>query len=282
MIKLENIAVYGADKFFSSWIEKMGVQELKFIKEKELKNFAQLKKMIIQKEEVSPYFIKLFELTVNYINKDCMINKTSKIWTSNNLQNINQEDLEVTEEQTLAKNLILNAVIDAEWRVTFLDIENLNMQSVRFFLKHTTPNGENSLKLFPRIGNDAVKKVIKAFDYYEEQIKRQAKENHEIGTDLFALNKEAKQEIVKREIVSYIEYLLSFQDDFIWGRRGKNVNDLLKECIISTRKRAIRSRNNLIATLTNYMTLEELENGAVENHTLDRFMLKKTIKKEEK
>lgn len=74
-----------------------------------------------------------------------------------------------------------------------------------------------------------------------------------------------------------MEYLLSFSYDFIWGKRSANANKLLEECLISRNKYAVINRDRLIETLTNYMTLEELENGVIENHTLDRFMLTKTL-----
>lgn len=282
MLKLENISVYGADNSFVSWINRMDDKELKFIKDNNLEDFSQLEKMILTGEEVPLYFIKLYELTKKYINKKHMINKEAHIYDSNNLENINERDLEVTEEETLVKNLILNAVVDDSWRVTFLDIESLNIKKLRFFLQHVTPNGKNSLELFPRIGNKTINNVIKALDFYEEQIKRQYGERHIIGSDLFTLNREAKQNIVEKEIAKYVEYLLSFSYDFIWGKRSANTNKLLEECLISRNKYAVINRDRLIETLTNYMTLEELEDGVIENHTLDRFMLKKTIEKEVK
>lgn len=52
------------------------------------------------------------------------------------LKVINERDLEVTEEETLCSNLLLNAVIDGDWRITFLDIEKLNIKNLRFFLNH--------------------------------------------------------------------------------------------------------------------------------------------------
>lgn len=54
-------------------------------------------------------------------------------------------------------------------------------------------------------------------------------------------------------------------------------NRLLEDCLTEKREININNRNRLIEIFTNYMTLEELENGAIENHTLDRFMLKKTL-----
>lgn len=279
-IKLENISVYGADTFFPSWIKSMSNEEIKFLKEKKLENFEQLEKMIVAGEKVPIYFIKLYELVKKYISKEHMVDKEPQIYRSDMLKVINERDLEVTEEETLCSNLLLNAVIDDDWRVTFLDIEKLNIKNLRFFLNHVIPNGKNSLELFPRIGTYAVDKVIKVIHYYEDQIIRQNLERHTPGINLFTLNKEEKKEIVEQELSKYVEYLLSFSYDFIWGKRSKTVSKLLEECLLSEKKNALRNKRRLIETFTNYMTLTELEEGAIENHTLDRFMLTKTIESE--
>lgn len=277
MLKLENISVYGADNYFLSYVKRMNKEELRFIKEKRLENFAQLEKMILEKEEVPFYFINLYNLIKKYIIKEHMIDKEATcIYESSNLKNINERDLEVTEEKNFVKDLILNSVIDDSWRVTYLDIENLNIRTLRFFLEHITPKGENSLVLFPRIGNKTINNVIKALEFYEKQIVRQSKESHLIGTNLFTLNKEAKQKIVEKEIFDYVEYFLSLDNDFIWGRRSANANNLLEECLRSEKRWSIINRNRLIETLSNYMTLKELESGAIENHILDRFILEKS------
>lgn len=281
MLKLDDISVYGTDNFFVSWIKRMGTEELKFIKEKKLENFGQLEVMIREGQEVPEYFKKLLELTKKYINKYHVAQKQPQICNYNTLIDIDKNDLEVTENEVFVKNFILNAIIDNGWRVTFLDIQELNIKSLRFFLSHTTPNGNMSLKLLPKIGDTAIEKIIKGLYYYEEQIKRQNLEKHEIGSNLFTLNQEAKQSIVEKELNMFVEYLLSFSFDFIWGKRSETTNRLLEGCIVSKSKNAVNNRNRLVETLTNYMTLTELENGAIENNTLDRFMLTKTMEKEE-
>lgn len=50
--------------------------------------------------------------------------------------------------------------------------------------------------------------------------------------------------------------------------------------MLSEKKNALRNKRRLIETFTNYMTLTELEEGVIENHTLDRFMLTKTVESE--
>lgn len=279
MIKLDNISVYGADNFLFPNINRMGVQELEFIKKHQLENFAQLEKMIIEKRAVPAYFIKLYELTVKYINKSRMIDRKPQIYNCSTIQNINSKDLEITEKETFVTDLILLNIIFTNYscRVTFNDLEKLNIKSLRFFLEHVIPDGKNSLKLFPRIGDDATHKVLNALYLYEEQIKRQYNAKHPEGTNLFNLNKDIKQTIVEIELAQYIEYFLSFSYDFIWGKRSATTNKQLEKCLISEEKYTINNRKRLISILTNYMTLEELENGAIENGTLDRFMLTKSL-----
>lgn len=255
----------------------MDVQELNFVKEKNLGNFSQLEKMIIEGQEVPVYFKELFNLTKKYINKRHMVTKKPQTYTRNNLGEIDEIDLEITENEILAKNLILNAVVDDSWRVTFLNIGELNIKKLRYFLGHTTPDGNMSLKLFDKIGNKALQKVIKGLCYYEDQIIRQNLEKHEVGTNLFTLNQKEKQNIVEKELNEFVEYLLSFSYDFIWGKRNETVNKLLEDCLIRRSKNAIKNKQRLVEILTNYMTLRELENNPIENHTLDRFMLTKTL-----
>lgn len=280
MIKLENVLEY--DNHLAYWSKNMSSEESKFIKDKKLKKFSQLEEIILKGEEVPNNFIKLYELVISHIGKENLKFREFLFCNNNLLDIINERDLEITEEETLVKNLILNAVLNTTWRVTFDAIEKLNIRNLRFFLNHVTPNGKNSLEVFPKIGTSALDKVVKTLSFYEEQIKRQYKERHVIGTNLFTLNQKEKQAIVVRELPKYIEYFLSTSNDFIWGKRTESNNRLLEECLNKETKISLENKKRLIETLTNYTTLEELENGAIENHTLDRFMLTKTIEKDKK
>lgn len=160
----------------------------------------------------------------------------------------------------------------------FQDIKDKNIVFLRSLLSHTTFNGENALKLLYRIGNREIKKSLIALTLYEEQVLRQAKET---DVNLFYLDKNKKRKIVYDQFEDYIKYFLNLSDEynFIWGNINKATIYHLTGCLASSGYNAVseKIKEILIETLTNYMTLEELENGAVENHTLDRFMLKKTL-----
>lgn len=169
MIKLENVLEY--DNHLAYWLKNMSSEEIKFIKDKKLEKFRQLEEIILKGEEVPNNFIKLYELVINHIGKENLKFREFLFYNNNLLDVINERDLEITEE-TLVKNLILNAILNTTWRVTFGAIEKLNIRNLRFFLNHITPNGKNSLEVFPKIGTSAIDKVVKALSYYEEQIKR--------------------------------------------------------------------------------------------------------------
>lgn len=134
--------------------------------------------------------------------------------------------------------------------------------------------------MFDRTGDKEIYKDLAALKFYEEQVIRQAILNHNSISNLFYLTEEEKRKIVETHIDDYIKYFIykSSEYNFIWGNITNTTVNLLNcsletSLIYKTNSKIIK--NKLITVLTNYMTLEELKNGAIENHTLDRFILEK-------
>lgn len=283
MLKLENIAVFRADKYFKKDIRPMLSQEKDFLKEYNIGDFGALESIINSSVEVPKYLIDLYDLTNEKLKrKSLKIEPEIYITSFPLVSGISKETIIKTEEETKCGDLILTNLTSYQGNIkAFQDIKNENITFLRYLLSHTTLNGENALKLLYRIGNREIKKALNALNLYEEQVLRQAKET---DGNLFYLDKNKKREIVYEQFEDYIEYFLSHSDEynFIWGNITKTTVALLNGCLTSRGYIAVseKIKEKLINIFTNYITLEELENGVIENHTLDRFMLTKTMEKE--
>lgn len=288
MIKLENVTIYKADRYFMKDIRLMRNEEKDFLKKYDISDFGTLENVINSSISVPEYLIDLYELAQaklkrNRLDRDPEIYITSFPLTSG----IDRETVLKTEEETKCNALILeNPITCSGFHASFRKIKKESISNVRFLLGHTSLDGENSLKLFLSIGNAKIKKMLDAIRWYEEQVVRQASGQNITGTNLFYLNESKKREIVEAQFDDFIKYFLSISDDFnfIWGNKTKTVTQLLNDCLgnyslIINPTIAKIIRRELTNIFINYMTLEELENDAIKNHTLDRFILEKSPSK---
>lgn len=286
MIKLENVTVFKADEYYSKKIRTIKIQELSFLEEYNIKTFADLETIIYSGIEVPQYLVTLYELTKKEIDSRRLAGKEPQTYkTKFPMDNdLNKYAILKTEAETKCKDLILdNPIYCHGYHITFQEIKEESIKDIRFLLNFVSPNGENALKLFQYIRNNEIKKILVALKLYEEQVIRQARGKDVSDVNLFYLDEDKKRKIVLEELDSFIEYFLQLPSNynFIWGNRTNSTIKLLNDCLenytfIPSKSVSKVIKRDLINIFTHYMTLEELERGAIENHTLDRFIFKKT------
>lgn len=290
MIKLENVAVlnvnryfYSKDPCFYSKIKLMKQEEYAFLEKYNIRNFKELEDAILKNIEVPSYFIELYKLVKveieNYSLEKPRIYRTKY----DGYLALDKESVLKTETETKCSSLLLENFLSQAYPSTlFKLIKKLSIEELRYLLLHTAPNGFNSLTMFPYINEESLKIMMKSLSFFENQLVRQTHDEDSENVNLFLLNYEEKRRIVEEELNSFLEYFLNMSDikSFVWGNKVNEGNEIFTRIVENnTRIRHLRRYLNikemLINTLTNYMTLEELENGAIENHTLDRFILEK-------
>lgn len=249
-----------------------------------------------QKSEIDNLNIKTIEDLENIISNnpdlvpnyllywyDCIKKEFAKIerkfiFASDNslfsdLSSINSEDLNATEKNTLVKDLITEGLVSDSWNVTFFPISQITIEDIRLFFQYKN-NDKFLINNVRKMGNKSIQSLINGLNFYESQILRQNKNEHLPGTDLFAMDREKKRQIVEEEIMSYIDYIEQYAELCIWGKVTKHQIDLMHRAFSSDKANDIRNRERIINTFTNYFTLLELEDGVVKKQTLDRFIIK--------
>ncbi len=175
------------------------------------------------------------------------------------------------DKTTLAQDLVLFPLLSNDYLKIIL--RRYRVDQIKFLISHYNLRGKNALVAsLDGMGYTKLPKMIKALEFYNDQIERLYKENitHN-GVNLFYLNMTTKLEMVREEMDVILEYLFSLTKDYIWGsvsdKEKLNILEALKRGNICKDKRLI----NLADIISNYVTLGELEQGITRKRTLDRF-----------
>lgn len=288
MIKLENIAIINANRYFYSKsvyfysiIRPMKKEEFAFLEKNNIRNFQELENAMGENVEVPSYFIELYKLVKNEV-ENCFLDRKPQIYCSKyeDYYTLDKDSVIRTEKEIKCNCLILENFLTQSYPTeTYKIIKKINVEELRYLLLHCSPNGFNSLTLFPYIDNKKIELLINALRLFEEQLVRQAINVDSKNINLFLLNYEEKRKIVEAELNNFLEYFLNMPNikRFVWGNRNIIGDKIMTRIIDDIEVRQHKCYEN--ETFINYMTLEELERGAIENHTLDRFILEKSPSK---
>lgn len=190
-----------------------------------------------------------------------------------NLNMISVFAREASEKNTKGNELLLSSIVFQDGRSSFNGIISLNVSEIKKLFYYQNSSSKPLILEAPRIGSKNLQAIINAINLFDEQLIRQNEEEHNFGDDLFHLNYEEKKAIVLDEISSYINYLEENAENCVWGNNNESKIRFMRESLISKSVIAIRNKERLINTFTNYTTLTELEKGVVKNKTLDRFII---------
>lgn len=153
-------------------------------------------------------------------------------------------------------------------------LEKINIYNLKYLASKITFDGKNALiKLIFGIGSKNIAEMIDNVAFYNDQLQRVFKENPETNENLFLINKDEKEKIIKENFEDIVRQLFSLGKNFIFGATYSGGPGLAKAIIKAYN---IFSKGDfspkksytyhcvacpLIELLSNYTTLEELKNG---------------------
>jgi len=191
---------------------------------------------------------------------------------------VDLRSLEITDKYTSGRNLILKSPTNI--RHTNRD-GYINMHTIgelKHMLSHVHPNLKNVLLS----GNycltrEDIPKLIKAINFYEEQVIRKAQEikkdkSIHLPRNVFEYDKDIKRQLVEEQIKEVVDYLTSSTSTYIWGKLSDAEKLRLIKSVTSKSGNQI-IRRNIVEMIANYTTLSEIEEG-LKPKTLKRFIVR--------
>lgn len=206
-------------------------------------------------------------------------NKTAENLLIYTTKGYSDDALEYTDEHTMSSQLLLDNPIFLQITDYNL-IKKLSIHELKHYLSHTNERGSNLFMVYSKNRyQNKIEYILKLISLYEEQVINQSLETAQRGINLFTFNQEKKQKIVLEVIYDVIEYFLENTEEFIWGP----LTEFQRQQLIDAKQKQSQDENsvfyNLIHIITNYTTLSELNADFIKNKTLDKFIIKKKIKK---
>lgn len=119
-----------------------------------------------------------------------------------------------------------------------------------------------------------LEKLKKSIQFYDEQIARLL-EAYGYKENLFYIDKERKDELVKNQVKEVIEYLTDTAQEYVWG----NLTDANKQRLsqlIYGKYNGNRDQDLgiFVNNISNYVVLDEAEKGLVKTKALNRFIVR--------
>lgn len=153
---------------------------------------------------------------------------------------------------------------------------NYTVDAVKHNLKLTDQWGKNIIGNIRSIGATSIPVIIDSLKMYDEQVQRQAELVKDMDCNIFTYDKKLKEEIVEDFYSDIIMYLIyNTKEKTVWGKLSDAQKELYISSAINTTKKDYTIKNSMIDMISNYTTLEELENVASgDKKVLNRFIKK--------
>lgn len=191
---------------------------------------------------------------------------------------VDLRSLEITDKYTSGRNLIIKSPTNIRHTNRDAYVNMHTVGELKHMLSHVHPNLRNVLLY----GNYCLKRedipnIIKAINFYEEQVIRQAKEMKKdpsiyLPQNIFEYDKKIKKALVNEQIKDVVDYLTSSTSTYIWGKLTDTEKlRLIKSVTSKSGNQMIRS--NIVEMIANYTTLSEIEEG-LKTKTLKRFIVR--------
>lgn len=160
-------------------------------------------------------------------------------------------------------------------RAKYVHLNKYSILEIKKMLNLTDRRGKNIIKTNIRnIGDKSIDNIMFAIKMYNEQILRQAKLTPDRNINLFLKDKIEKQKIVIENYEDIIMYLVS-KERTIWGELTEAQKKLYISSIINDNTLDIKIRKRMIDNISNYSTIEEIEEIKTEKEKiLNRFIIK--------
>lgn len=272
MLNLKNMTF---QKYFDLFGCYYTSEEKPIIDKLDVKTLEDLENLMSTNPKAVPkslfYWLKCIKKEISKIEKNYTFEPDNSLFTD--LSMIEPDDLTVTERNTLVQDLITGAIVSESWPVTFNAISKITIEDIRLFFQYKDKD-KLLITDVRRMGNKAIQTLINSLHFYESQIIRQSKLEHEPSTDLFAMDRDKKRLIVEEEVLSYIDYIEQYASMCIWGKITDHQLELMHNAFEGGKVQDKKNKEKIITTFTNYLTLPELEDGVVKKQTLDRFFIR--------
>ena len=151
-----------------------------------------------------------------------------------------------------------------------------NIAEIKRLLRETDCYGINMLQVdCEGMAEKKLEKIFRAIEFYEQQVIRIVESHPDLSNvrkPIFFIDKYMKDLIVREQIKEIAEYLVNSGDDFMFGELKRAKKQMLLERVSAERDNF--TVENFVDVISNYTTLEELENDVVKTKVLNRFIIK--------
>lgn len=249
-------------------------------------NYADLKAFLENPENLGKAFAKELKKELLSVEEKItmvnMLNVEPNIHIVDSYSQAKDEDrelLDVIDENTYGCKLLLNRPVKA--RSTYSSkLSRSSIAILKYRLEHIDSNLRNTFQLDYCLSREEAEKTVKLIKFYEEQVLRQLasiRKDHPtsyqyfVPKEVFDYEYDEKCDIVESQLDEIAEYLVESGNSFVWGSLNDEEKLRIMKCI-KTPNHFIKK--NLVDAISNYTTLDELEQGVVKKRTLDRFIIK--------
>ena len=167
--------------------------------------------------------------------------------------------------------LLKNPTEDCSVRTYTLEYKSID--KIKNDLGLINENGQNYLIYsYNKIGRTYLKNILKALEMYDEQVLKQSKETDDTN-NIFMHNHDEKATIVSYNYDDIINYFVDNNKDLIWGKMTDNQKKAYLSSITRKTQSNRRIRKRIINYISNYTTLDELNNLKEDDYkVLEKFM----------
>ncbi len=174
---------------------------------------------------------------------------------------------------------VLPNITPIETRETMLKniLRGISIKRAKEHLGYIAPDLRNSFaNVLPGLYEKFLPKIVNGIRLYDEQVIRTVKSNPRAlygDVPVFYTETREKQLIVDAMIEDIVLYICSLDGDLLWGKFSDVQKKKLKTSLLRDTDLRRKTLGNFIQYIANYVTLQELEEGILENGTLKRFVM---------
>ena len=284
MIKLEKVSTERLITFLEYDNTNEAKKALSLLEKHKIRDFQTLKTMVKKgSKEFNISVIKnaILSVEANIAHAE-VLGKEPVIFNCNNYgeTTVFKKTLRYTDKHNNCDVLIFkNPTISCAGKYGLLN--DITIYETKELLNKVTAHDKSStgnnafMEKFRRFNITDTTNVRDAINFYEEQVIRQANETNKRGVNLFILNKNKKELIVRKNIETLVKYIVDNADVYVWGELSPAQKNKLVTSVTSCSGYSNQLiREKMIELITNYTTLSELQSDKVKQKVLARFIVK--------
>lgn len=224
-------------------------------------------------------WLDLIKKNINYANEKG-VTTTQFTFDVAEKAEVDLKTIRTSDRKVFCRQLVINNPIlgpsEQVSRIRDLRIFDAKLLLTKVVAHDIETVGQNAfLVTYPTFSCEEIIKLLYAIYFYEQQIVRQSQETHKTGINLFRLNKQAKVEIISKNIYDIMNYILKNATECVWGPltyiERQRLISAIRGIKNNSEDRVVIER--LTQMISNYTTLSEIKSG-VKEKTLDRFIVK--------